>query len=59
LLRRQRAWAITRRGFDEAPYDAFRTHERCGRAGARANSRENFFGVVEVEAYGVDDGVYL
>jgi len=46
------------RGFDEAPYDAFHFHESRGRDGPREFLRE-YCGVVKVDAYGVDDGVYL
>ena len=55
-VRLARFWLL--RGFDEAPYNAFHFHESRGRDGPREFLRE-FRGVVKVDAYGVDDGVYL
>jgi transposase len=55
-VRLARFWLL--RGFDEAPYNAFYFHESRGRDGPREFLRD-FRGVVKVDAYGVDDGVYL
>ena len=55
-VRLARFWLF--RGFAAAPYNIFRFHESRSRDGPR-EFLQNFRGVVKVDAYGVDDGVYL
>lgn len=55
-VRLARFWLF--RGFAEAPYNVFHFHESRARDGPAEFLRE-FRGVVKVDAYGVEDGVYL
>lgn len=55
-VRTARFWLF--RGFAEAPYDVFHFHESRARDGPAEFLRE-FRGTVKVDAYGVEDGVYL
>lgn len=55
-VRLARFWLY--RGCDDAPYNVFDFHESRSRDGPR-EFLETFRGWVKVDAYGVDDGVYL
>lgn len=55
-VRLARFWLF--RGFAAAPYNVFHFHESRSRDGPR-EFLQHFRGVVKVDAYGVDDGVYL
>lgn len=55
-VRLARFWLF--RGFDDAPYNVFHFHESRGRDGPSA-FLQAFRGTVKVDAYGVDNGVYL
>lgn len=55
-VRLARFWLF--RGFEEAPYNVFYFHESRARDGPSQFLRE-FSGTVKVDAYGVNDGVYL
>lgn len=55
-VRLARFWLF--RGFVAAPYNVFHFHESRSRDGPAEFLRE-FRGIVKVDAYGVDDGVYL
>jgi transposase len=55
-VRLARFWLF--RGFEAAPYNVFHFHESRARDGPSEFLR-NFRGVVKVDAYGVDQGVYL
>ena len=55
-VRLARFWLF--RGFDAAPYNVFYFHESRARDGPSKFLRE-FRGTVKVDAYGVDQGVYL
>jgi transposase len=55
-VRLARFWLF--RGFEAAPYNVFYFHESRARDGPSAFLRE-FRGTVKVDAYGVDQGVYL
>ncbi len=55
-VRLARFWLF--RGFEAAPYQVFFFHESRSRDGP-AEFLKEFRGTVKVDAYGVDDGVYL
>lgn len=55
-VRLARFWLF--RGFEQAPYNAFHFHESRARDGPSQFLRD-FSGTVKVDAYGVNDGVYL
>lgn len=55
-VRLARFWLF--RGFEEAPYNVFYFHESRARDGPSEFLRD-FRGMVKVDAYGVNDGVYL
>ena len=55
-VRLARFWLF--RGFEQAPYNVFYFHESRERDGP-SRFLDSFRGVVKVDAYGVDNGVYL
>lgn len=55
-VRLARFWLF--RGFDDAPYNVFHFHESRARDGP-SEFLKAFRGTVKVDAYGVDNGVYL